>query len=152
MSPRHMLISGGIVACLAMQASTFVTGTRIWPFMAYCMYAQPRKPPPSTAKIDLWADLADGRREQITPQRIGLSFFSLNDHHIKPMRNGKTEPAAQLAQRIEARLGAPVWALVMEVHTYRILDDVLHHTQQNITFHFEGSDVRMTQEDLGDVP
>jgi len=36
---NRLFISTVIVVVITMQASTFLIGTKVWPFMAYCMYS-----------------------------------------------------------------------------------------------------------------
>ena len=58
MSRQHGIISIVIVLVLGAQASTFVTGTKVWPFMAYAMYADAKQ---SVTRFSVEATLANGR-------------------------------------------------------------------------------------------
>ena len=141
MPKAHRWLSLVIVACLVMQLSTFVTGSKIWPFMAYCMYAYARDAPPRTSAITASAVLADGRKVVLTPEKMGLSFFAWNDHFMKPLVNhGETGVVPEMRERAADRLGEPVEAIEVDVIVYRIEGDPQAITEEHNTRRYAVAD------------
>lgn len=144
----HRWLSLVIIACLAMQLSTFVTGSKIWPFMAYCMYAYARTAPPRTTVVTASAVLADGGEVELSPEKVGLSFFAWNDHFLKPLGTRDDQSMVpEMLERAEHRLGKPVEAIALNVVIYRIEGEPQiiskEHRQRRYTLADDGS-VKMT--------
>ena len=87
MKKSYVAPSVVIIIVLGMQASTFVTGTKVWPFMAYAMYAVPRKP--MARQWWVKAEMADGREMKVSPETMGVRFFAWDARYVKPLKRKK---------------------------------------------------------------
>ena len=75
MNSKRLIISIFIVLIIGMQVSTFITGTKVWPFMAYCMYAKVFYPPLLTRKHELTGITAEGEQVAIDHEAVGLDYL-----------------------------------------------------------------------------
>ncbi len=123
-----------IVAVIAMQASTFVTGTKVWPFMAYCMYADSYGPTPlKAAKHRVIAVTRDGEEFPLTIDVSGLRFFPLQHQFLRPMRNGDSEAGRRLGRRMNRDRDDPIIALRMESDVFTVVDGEVRETLETTT-------------------
>jgi len=122
--PQHRVISLLILVVVGLQASTFVTGTKIWPFMAYCMYSDSRGPGPiAAARYRTIAKTASGKELDVNAELTGLLFFALKEHYLTPIRHGDRAVARQLADRINRNRNDPVVAFRFETKRFEITPD-----------------------------
>lgn len=134
---RHGLISLLVIAVLGMQASTFITGSKVWPFLAYCMYAKAKKP--STIHTTVKATLDDGREIDIDDQFIGLEYFAWRNLYLIPLRQNKEDVGIKLADRIEAKTGGTVQRIEVRIEKYDIIDGELYEDVELRLVPLEGS-------------
>jgi hypothetical protein len=136
MSGRHWLISSFIVVILGLQASTFVTGTKIWPFMAYAMYADAKD---SVTLFQVEAQLADGRSVPVDQAMIGVKYFAWRDHYLYAFGRGQFDRVPEAVQRIEARTGQRVRRLDLHCVDHRIVAGAVRTEDKTVTLFAESS-------------
>ncbi|MFA9477659.1 hypothetical protein ACERK3_05055 [Phycisphaerales bacterium AB-hyl4] len=135
MTGKQWCISMFVVGVLAMQASTFVTGTRVWPFMAYCMYTQVSYGTPSTVVISVTAMLDDGSEMRIDSEAAGLTWHGWYRNFERPMMAGDEQVAREAAERIASLHGVTVRSMRVDVTRYNILpDEGLVETLEGVAF------------------
>ncbi|MEX0653765.1 MAG: hypothetical protein WD534_10450 [Phycisphaeraceae bacterium] len=134
MSAKRWLTSTVIVAVLGMQASTFITGTWAWPFMAYCMYAQPRYGA-SAITTQVVAVFGDGRELVVDSNTAGLPWHAWHKQYERPMMDGDEQAANDAAARIASLHGGVVQTLRLTVTRHRITDEEgITVTPRDVTF------------------
>lgn len=115
-----------IAAVLGMQLSTFRTGTKVWPFMAYCMYAE-SWPKAEAWQRSLFAELADGQSAELTPELFGLHYYGWDRHVLNPLADDQPESvgeAIKLVQKVIAKVSdQPVVAVYRQTTTHRVGDE-----------------------------
>ena len=127
-----------------MQASTFVTGTKVWPWMAYCMYAHPRYGTPSTRRTHIYAIYEDGKEMEVTPDFMNLGWFAWKDKIRNPLFADKPKPIRESVDRIEAAPDSEGRRKVVEIRLhitkYKLIDgervtdsSIKHITQEDMT-------------------
>jgi len=111
-----------LLACLAAQASTVVTGTKVWPFMAYCMYADSWPAPPTSRRRSVVAVFDDGSIQTIDPNSVGLNSFIWDRHYIRPLTKGEPGAMQIVADRIEKFNDHKVVRIEMHTEVHQIID------------------------------
>jgi hypothetical protein len=134
-SRARLGISFLIVVVLALQASTFVIGTRSWPFMAYCMYSRSFKPGPVQTKTwKLLGKTASGGVVEIKAETAGLSFFALKDHYLNAMERGDLETARRLGQKLGVLQKQRFLELDLEIEEHSLQAQGVQRTSRMIVF------------------
>ena len=128
MNSKRLIISTFIVLIIGMQASTFITGTKVWPFMAYCMYAKVFYPPLVTRKYELTGITADGDQVAIDYHTVGLDYFVYKRELIVPLIEGDGQAAAQIAQRVSGP--QPIVEITVQITKYELTEQGLSKTIQ----------------------
>lgn len=123
MPKKHVLPSILIAIFLGMQMSTFVTGTAVWPWMGYAMYAYPKRPPVRHSDSRLYVVLEDGEQLDVDETSVGLPKSVYKDTMLQPISRGKTEVADEVKQRVESTIGRVVADVRIETRTYTAEDD-----------------------------
>jgi hypothetical protein len=119
-----LFLSVLIVAVIAMQASTFRFGTRVWPFMAYCMYAASIPPGPiETVTHTVVGVTAGGNEITIEPKDAGLAYWAFRDQFLKPMNRGEGDAAGELATIMNRRRHDPVVSILFKKTTHTLRPD-----------------------------
>ncbi|UCF32886.1 MAG: hypothetical protein JSV78_11195 [Phycisphaerales bacterium] len=123
MRPRHILISLLILLLVGLQASTFVTGTKVWPFMAYCMYSHCYGAQDIQAgKSTLYAVSAFGEAFEVNEKTVGLAFHAWKERFYQPLKRREPRAAQRLAERLAAGGRAPIVSFRLETRLYTITD------------------------------
>jgi hypothetical protein len=123
MRPRHIFISLLILLLVGLQASTFVTGTKVWPFMAYCMYSNCYGPQDIQAgKSKLYAVAASGEAFEVNEKTVGLAFHAWKERFYQPLKRRKPHAARRLAEKLAAGGRAPIVSFRLETRLYTITD------------------------------
>ena len=136
MSIRHWLISALIVAVLGMQASTFVTGTKIWPFMAYAMYADAKR---SVTRFEVIAELDNGTTVPVDEQMMGIRYFAWRDHYVYAFQRGGRDPVPRVVRRVEAHTGLKLRRLQMHTVDHQIVDGAIVAESRTLTLFPDGA-------------
>jgi hypothetical protein len=134
----RLFISTVIVFVIAMQASTFLTGTQIWPFMAYCMYSNSVKDGiVRTNRAKVIALLENGEECEIRPELAGLSFFAFLKVFLVNLQAGDEEKARALRERLAPRLGQSIKSLRVETEIFDLRQDGLSRQLTTKTYDFD---------------
>ncbi len=120
-----------VVVCLGMQASTFVTGTKVWPFMAYCMYAYSWGEPVTSRQRKVVAVFDDGSTQTVNPKTIGVNSFIWERHYIREMTSGEPGAVRKTADRIERFTDLKVVRIELHTDVHQIIDQT-HVVNQEI--------------------
>jgi hypothetical protein len=130
-----LFLSALILVVIGLQASTFVTGTKIWPFMAYCMYSDSHGPGTIAAsKYRTVAQTASGETLDVNVELTGLLFFALKERYLSPLRQGDIAAARNLADRINRRRQDPVVAFRVETERYEMTPEGIISSQTVTVF------------------
>jgi hypothetical protein len=122
MPPKHILPSILIVIFLGMQLSTFVTGTRVWPWMGYAMYAYPSYAPIRYRAHRAYVVFEDGEHLDVDHTTMGLGRFAYKDTMLLLMARGDMAVAEQVRQRVESTTGRAVAEVRLEITIYTAQD------------------------------
>jgi hypothetical protein len=139
----HPIVSLFILCVIALQAGTFLYGSRFWPFMVYSMYRESEKPRAIfQRKHSLIAQTASGQRldllrtpevlvftvfegpaqERVDP--LGLNSFAVRKLYLDPLLKGDAGAVDRLAERIDqARPEDPVVAIIVESQKFTATPD-----------------------------
>lgn len=139
--PNHQTRRAGVHISLlillvtGLQASTFVTGTKIWPFMAYCMYSNSVQAGPlRTEKSQIVGVSASGKHIEIDHALVGLSFFGTLYRYAQPMGRGDRVAAEDLAERLNARRHDPIVSFQVKRREYSIIGNDVAVEENVVTF------------------
>jgi hypothetical protein len=135
---NRLFISPVISFVIIMQASTFVTGTQIWPFMAYCMYSNSVKN--GTVRTDrakVMALLENGDECEITPALAGLDFFGFLKVFLADMQVGNEEQAKALRERMAPRVGQSIKSMRVETELFDLANGRLSRQLTIKTYDFD---------------
>lgn len=115
--------------------STFLVGSKIWPFMAYCMYTKSSGPESvRTEKSRVIGLTLSGKEIEVDEELIGLNFFAYNGLYLRHMQRGREWAARQLAERLNSRRQDPIVSLRVETVEYRIVDQGLTTEEKEVTY------------------
>lgn len=133
MKPKHVLPTGVIFVCLAMQASVALTGTKVWPFMAYCMYAIPQDAPPRHRQREVFVHWEDGSVEPAQPSMLGVGWYSWERHHLRPMLAGDELVTLGAAGQIDGRDTRRLKQITARITTHTVTDSGITQAERIIT-------------------
>jgi hypothetical protein len=111
-----------VLGCLAAQASTAVTGTKVWPFMAYCMYSESNPAPVTSRQRHVVAIFDDDSTKTIVPLSVGVSSFIWERHYIHAMTSGEPDALHNTAERIERYTDRRVVRIELHTDVHQIID------------------------------
>jgi hypothetical protein len=138
MTRAKWITTGLIVLVVGMQGSTFLTGGKVWPFMAYCMYSRSQTCGElSTADHHLVCIASDGSEHAVTAALAGLRYHALKKWYIERVVDNKSDADArlvELAGRIERCSGLHVAALRLDTNTCVIADSGIECNPHSRTF------------------
>jgi hypothetical protein len=124
MRPHHIVLSLVIVLLIGLQASTFVTGTKIWPFMAYCMYSHCYEPHDIEAgQSTVFAVTAAGNEFEVDERRVGLAFHAWKERFYQPMTRDEPDAPRRLADKLGGDEADPIVAFRVKRRVLTITDD-----------------------------
>lgn len=86
----------------------------LWPFLAYDMYSRAWPEGRAIARPEVIGVDAGGGRHRLTPAAVGLEFREFRDEWMNPLRGGRADRAAPLAELWEQRGGPPLVELRCE--------------------------------------
>ena len=111
-----------VLVCLGAQASTALTGTKVWPFMAYCMYAESWGAPVTSRQRRVVAVFDDGSTQTISPKSVGVNSFIWERHYIRPLTSGEPGAMRTAAERIERFNDGRVVRIELHTDVHQIID------------------------------
>lgn len=123
MRQQKLVISIGILVFIGLHAVPILdkrVRKQIWPVLDWAMYKDAIPPGPiQTERRRIVAVTADGEREEITGDQVGLSSFALERLYLKPMKAGDSAAAQQLLAQLNRRRPAPFVELRLERDIYK---------------------------------
>lgn len=122
MSRKHLLPTALLLFILGMQLSTFLTGSQVWPWMAYGMYAQPLQGPPTAQVTRVYARFENGARVEITPDYMDMGWFGWKDHVRTKLLSRRPRVITEGVERIEAEARMQVDEIELHITEYRLVD------------------------------
>ncbi len=123
MNPKHLLASAVIVLCVGMQASVALTGTKVWPFMAYCMYAIPQDAPPRYRLREVMVRWDDGTIEPVRASMLGVGWYSWERHYMRPMISGDRQITLESVEKIDAIDDRRLVEISVDFTTHTVTDE-----------------------------
>lgn len=148
MKPQHTAISVLIVGCLTMQSVAYFAGTRFYPFVNYPMYRRAYGPPVEARMYQMFAQLPDGRRIDVSPEYLGIKRFAWEDATVKRIlaepggplvEEHRAEALDRVTAAVQARNGAEPVALHFTIQTHRIVPEGIERDTAEQTVRLDGS-------------
>lgn len=151
----HPVISTFILIIMALQAGTFVYGSKLWPFLVYSMYRDSYPGPEiHTWQQEMFAITKTGKRLKIAsrpqpqvftifrtagsavPDVVGLNDFAINKLYRDPILSGDSGAVKRLAESVD-RVLSNDHVVKIEIQSQRVVlkkGNVLREKKTIVTY------------------